>query len=163
MNFNCTIAVYEDFEKLGIGVRRLHTAAFPDEQVSLVTHDVEAEVPDPAPIEAQKQKNIILVSPGQGTPTLGHSATGTQAESAASKSGNGLGSTLNRLAGEFCAQLGERFQGSEEIARSISDYQSLVGAGCLLLVVTGTVDDAERAAKTLATTDAQQVNVHYAP
>ncbi len=162
MNFSVTIAVYENFETLGSAVRRLQTAGLPDHQVSLVTHDVQAEVPDPAAVEGSHQSNVVRDSSSSGASTLTPIATSSKEERAASPIVGKLGSFLNQFAGEFFAQLRERFHGNEEIAHSITDYQSLVAGGHLLLVFTGSTADVERAAKTLAETNAQQINIHYA-
>lgn len=158
MHFDCAIAVYKNYEDAAAAVLKLQRDGIADQQVSLVTHDVGGEVPDPEPIESGEQENLVAPT-RKGAAQLTPFATSKEA------SGIGplakLGSILNVFAGEFFAQLFTRFDESKEIAQSISDYQELVSDHHLLVVVTGPNSDVDDAAKTLSETDAVQVNVHY--
>lgn len=158
MHFDCAIGVYKNYEVAASAVLKLQQGGIPDRQVSLVMHDVSGEIPDPHTVESGEQENLVAPS-SEGATKLTPLATREEADGIGPLAK--VGSIINVVAGEFFTQLFNRFSESQEIARSISDYQTLVSDHHLLVVVTGATSDVDDAARILAETDVVQVNVHY--
>lgn len=161
MKIDVAIAVFESFEKAAHAIRKLQQDGFADESVSIVTHDVGAEVPSSKTISEGSQR--VLTNQLDNS----ESAAATSIRSERYRPPGAIGqfsSYVAMLTSEFFNRLtGRNGKSEDELASSISDYQQLIKDGHLLVVVTEKTSQVEKAADILASENAKHVSVYYAP
>lgn len=150
MNFDCTIAVFQNFEQAAEAIRQLDQRGVSNSQVSLVLHDVDGELPPGVVLDKSHSRSVV----GQGEESVSSDDSHDPLRR--------LEKLVSSLTGELFSGLLERFRSQENSHRTFEEYQRDVLAGKLLVVVCGKRDEVDDAARWLSDTEALQVNVHYA-
>jgi len=156
----CVVGIYETLDAAKQAIETLEQSNFPSEQVSLVTHSVERQVPeeeelqygDQAQTDAAKGAGIGgLVGVLLGAPLLAIPGIGPvllAGPIAAGMTGAIVGGFLGALTG----------WGVHE--DQVAEYEEKVREGATLVVADGDPQEVAEAQRTLKETDATRVDLH---
>lgn len=160
MPSQCVVAVYDSFPLASSAIHALENSEFPADQVSLVTHDVEKEVPRTEPMQygddthrdAAKGAGVggllglLLGAPLLAIPGIGPMLIAGPL--AVGMTGAIVGGFLGSMVGWGVH------------ADHVAEYEKKVREGALLVVASGDPDDVALAQRVLQATDARSVDLH---
>jgi uncharacterized membrane protein len=156
----CYVAVYRSFDEARKAIQALDEEGFPEQQISLVTHDVAAEVPREEELQ-YGDDNVADIAKGAGAGGLLGALL-----SAPLLTIPGLGLAL--LAGPLAAGATGAIVGGFLGGLSgwgvhkdhIQAYEEKVKEGCLLVVASGNPAEIAIASRVLNDTDAEETHLH---
>lgn len=160
MTNECVVAVYPSFEKARLAIQALDQADYPAEQVSLVTHSVQGEVPRDETLQ-YGDKTERNAATGAGIGGLVGVLLGSPLLTV-----GGIGAVL--IAGPIAVGLTGALVGGFLGAMSgwgvhtdhVLDYEKKVAEGAILVVVNGNPQQVAEAEGILQEADADELHRH---
>lgn len=162
MSEQCVVGVFQSFDRAKDAIVALEKSEFPSEQISLVTHSVEDEVPrqeeaamqygDESPPDAARGAGVGgLVGVLLGTPLL--MIEGVGALLIAGPIGIGL---AGAIVGGFLGAMAGWGVHKDHVA----EYEAKVQKGAILIVANGDPKQVAEAQRVLKESDAESVDLH---
>jgi len=160
MSDQCSVAVYASFKNAEVGLRALHDAGFPEQQVSLVTHDVAQEVLE-AHVLQYGDKSVehmakgagaggllgaLLASPLLVVPGIGPAVFAGPLAAAAT----------GAIVGGFLGGM----MGWGVHPDRVRQYEAKVKEGCILVVANGDPAEVAMAHRILQNTNVAETHLH---